>query len=770
MKLLPLLPLKDVVIFPGVVVPILVGRRSSIEAVEHAMVKDKIIFVTSQKRLVETPAPEDLYKVGVISEVLQMLKLSEGSMKILIEGHSRARISHLSNRKNKFFMARVEEIPSMNRKGIEIEALMRGARDQFERYIRLNPRLPEEMAGVVAGIGDPGRLADTIASHIVLKMSIKQKILEEADSRKRLEALIRILGREIEILEIENKILGQVKNQVEKSQKAYFLHEQMKAIQKELGTVDEYTRQLNELRQKIELAHMSKEAEEKSIHELNRLASMSPTSPEATVVRTYLDWMISLPWDKKTEDHLDINSAQNILDEDHHGLKKVKERILEFLAVRKLVPKGKGPILCFVGPPGVGKTSLSRSIARALGRNFVRLSLGGVRDEAEIRGHRRTYIGALPGRIIQSLRKAQTRNPVFLLDEVDKMSVDFRGDPSAALLEVLDPEQNHAFSDHYLEVDFDLSDVFFITTANTSPSIPPALRDRMEIINLPGYTEEEKLNIAIRFLIPRGLKNHGLSERYVHFSTSAVRYIIRHYTREAGVRNLEREISSILRKIAREIVAAKKTVRVNITVKSLNKFLGPVRYRSTRSEEKSEIGVAMGLAWTEVGGDIMPVEVAIVKGRGRLILTGQMGGVMQESAHAALTYIRSRADKLRLEQNFYRQFDIHVHVPEGAIPKDGPSAGITITTALASALIKRPVHKDVGMSGEVTLRGKVLPIGGVKSKILAAHSGGLKTVILPRENKKDLIDIPGNVLKELKLHFVEDMEEVLKIAIGGRNI
>jgi len=769
MKSLPLLPLRDVVVFPGLIVPILVGRKSSIEAVEHAMVKDKAIFLTTQKRPAESPKPKDLYAVGVISEVLQILKLSDGSLKILIEGRSRAKVTHFSNNKSKFFMVKVEDILPLKKKGLEIEALIRTARDKFERYVHLNPRLPEEMASVIKGIDEPQRLVDTIASHIILKMDLKQGILEEVDSKQRLEALIKILSREIEILEIENKILGQVKDQVEKTQKNYFLHEQMKAIQKELGTVDEHTRQINELRGKIEACHMSKEGKEKATRELNRLSSMMPTSPEATVVRTYLDWMVSIPWDKKTEDRLNISSAQKILDEDHYGLKKVKERILEFLAVRKLVTKMKGPILCFVGPPGVGKTSLARSVARALGRNFTRLSLGGVRDEAEIRGHRRTYIGALPGRIIQSLRKAQTKNPVFLLDEVDKMSVDFRGDPSAALLEVLDPEQNHTFSDHYLEVDFDLSDVLFITTANTAPSIPPALRDRMETISLPGYTEEEKVNIAIKFLVPKGLKNHGLNKKDVHFSKHTIRHIIRHYTREAGVRNLEREIAAILRKIARKTVE-KKARKVDITVKSLNNFLGPVKYRHTKSEKKSDVGVATGLAWTEVGGDIMPVEVAIVKGRGRLTLTGQMGSVMQESAHAALTYIRSQVDTLGLEPNFYRKFDIHVHVPEGAIPKDGPSAGITIAVALVSALIKRPVHRNIGMSGEVTLRGKVLPIGGIKSKILAAHSGGLKTVILSKENKKDLVDIPKNVLKELKLYFVDEMKEVIEIAIGRRTL
>lgn len=765
-----MLPLKDVVIFPGLIIPILVGRKNSIEAVEYSMLKDKIIFAVYQKKPSEAPRPADLYNIGVISDILQILKLADGTIKILIEGRSRARLAGFLNKNKKFNMARIEEIIPVAKKGLELEAMVRGARDQFEKYVQMNPRLPEEMIGIVKGVEESDRLVDLISGHIFLNMDQKQKILEETDSVKRLSAIIKILGREIEILEIENKILGQVKNQVEKTQKTYFLHEQMKAIQKELGTVDKHTEEINELSQKIEAAHMTKEAQEKASHELERLQVMMPASPEATVIRTYLDWMVAVPWDKKTEDLIDINNAKKILDEDHFGLEKAKERILEFLAVRKLVTKMKGPILCFVGPPGVGKTSLSRSIARALGRKFVRVSLGGVRDEAEIRGHRRTYIGAMPGRIIQSLRKTQTKNPVFLMDEVDKMSVDFRGDPSAALLEVLDPEQNHAFSDHYLEVDFDLSDVFFITTANAAPSIPPALRDRMETINLPGYTEDEKLNIAINFLIAKELKNNGLSQNDCFFSPTAVKYIIRHYTREAGVRNLEREISSILRKIARKKVENPGIPKFDIQTKSLRGFLGPAKYRHLKGEEKSDIGVATGLAWTEFGGEIMQIEVAVVKGRGRITLTGQMGEVMQESAHAALTYIRSKAEELKIDPNFYRQFDIHVHVPEGAIPKDGPSAGITIAAAIVSSLTKKPVKNAVAMTGEITLRGKVLPVGGIKSKILAAHAGELKTVLLPKENKKDMADIPKKFLRRLKIHFIEEMGEVLRIAIGGEII
>lgn len=765
-KNLPLLPLRNVVVFPHMVVPLLVGRESSIKAVEEAMKKDRLILLLTQKEAkVNNPTEADMHRSGTVAEVLQVIKLPDSSVRILVEGVVRARLKQFLS-SSPFFRVEVEEIRVGAERTPELEALMRSVKTQFENYVRLNPRLPDEIANSLASVDDAEKLTDMIAAHLTLKIEDKQLVLEAVWPEERLRKLTAILSSEIEILRIETKIFGEVRKQVEKGQKDYFLHEQLKAIEKELGKKDEYAAEIEKLRKKMAEAKMSREAEEKVGAELKRLSRMMPVSPEATVIRNYVDWLISMPWSKKTRDNLEIKNAEKILNEDHYGLEKVKERILEFLAVRKLVRKMKGPILCFVGPPGVGKTSLAKSVARALGRKFVRMSLGGVRDEAEIRGHRRTYIGALPGRIIQSIKKAKTKNPLFLMDEVDKMSVDFRGDPSSALLEVLDPEQNNTFNDHYLEVDFDLSDVFFITTANTRHAIPPPLQDRMEILSLPGYTEEEKVKIAELFLMPRQLKAHGLKEKDLSISSQALRQIIRGYTREAGVRNVERKIAAICRKVAKVIVQReRRREKIEVPAQNLPKYLGPPKYRLTKAEEKNEVGVATGLAWTEAGGDIMAAEVSTMKGKGKLILTGKLGEVMQESAQAALSFIRSRAKDLKIAEDFYKDVDIHIHIPEGAIPKDGPSAGITMATSMVSVLTGSLVRKDVAMTGEITLRGKVLPVGGIKEKVLAAHRGGIKTVILPGENKKDLEDIPENIKQELNFHLVENMNEVLKIAM-----
>ncbi len=768
-KSLPLLPLRDVVVFPHLVIPLLVGRESSLKAVEGAMKKDHLIFLSAQKEAkVNDPGPADIHQVGTIAEILQVIKLPDNSTRVLVEGIVRARLKQVLS-SSLYFRVELEEIRGEGEDSPEIEALMRMVKTQFQSYAKLNPRLPDEIANSLVSVDEAEKLADTVAAHLTLKIEDKQLILEAVRPEERLRKLTAILSSEIEILEIERRIFGEVRKQVEKGQRDYFLHEQLKAIEKELGKKDIYAAEIEELGKKIAQAKMPGEAEEKAKSELDRLSRMMPASPEATVIRNYVDWLISVPWSKKTRDNLEIENAEKILDEDHYGLEKVKERILEFLAVRKLVKKMKGPILCFVGPPGVGKTSLAKSVARALGRNFVRMSLGGVRDEAEIRGHRRTYIGALPGRIIQSLKKAKTKNPLFLMDEVDKMSVDFRGDPSAALLEVLDPEQNNTFNDHYLEVDFDLSDVFFITTANTRHAIPSPLQDRMELLSLPGYTEEEKVKIAELFLIPKQLKAHGLGEKDISIASSALRQIIRRYTREAGVRNVEREIAAICRKVARRVAQKKgKEEKIKVTAQDLPQYLGPPKYRLTKAEEKNEVGVATGLAWTEAGGDIMATEVSTMRGKGKLTLTGKLGEVMQESAQAALSYIRSRAGDLKIAENFYRNLDVHIHIPEGAIPKDGPSAGITMATAMISALTGRPVRKDVAMTGEITLRGKVLPVGGVKDKVLAAHRVGIKTVILPGENKKDLEEIPENVKRKLEFHLAENMDAVVGIALENK--
>jgi ATP-dependent Lon protease len=763
----PLVPLRDIVVFPSMVVPLFVGRDRSVAAIEAAMLRDKLIMLVTQKDAqVNDPAEDDIYDMGNIAEILQVLKLADGTVKVLVEGKIRAKLTrYLST--DEFFEVAVAEVTEDSTFSAEIEALMRGVVELFENYIKLNQRMPPETLMSVKNIEDAGRLADTVTAQIPLKLTDKQELLETLSAKARLERLYQMLDNEIEILKIEHRVRGRVKHQMERSQKEYYLTEQMKAIQKELGREHDTATEVEELRQAIERAKMPKEPHERAMKELRRLEMMQPMSAESTVVRTYLEWLIELPWSKRTRDKLDMAEAERILDEDHYGLKKPKERIIEYLAVRKLVKTKsmKGPILCFVGPPGVGKTSLGRSIARATGRKFVRLSLGGVRDEAEIRGHRRTYIGALPGRIIQSLRRAGSKNPVFLLDEVDKMSMDFRGDPSAALMEVLDPVQNSQFNDHYLELDFDLSEVMFITTANVLYSIPQPLQDRMEIIRLPGYTEEEKVQIAKRFLVPNQIKDHGLTERNLKVPGGTLKAIIRQYTREAGVRNLEREIATLCRKTAKRVAKEGKKACLRLTARSLSSHLGIPRFRHRVKEEANEVGIAVGLAWTEFGGEILLTEATLMRGKGKLTLTGKLGDVMRESAQAALSYVRARTAALGVERNFYRTKDIHIHVPEGAIPKDGPSAGVTMVTALVSALTKRPVKRDVAMTGEITLRGKVLAVGGVKEKLLSAHRAGIAEVILPKECEKELQELPAQVKKALTIHFVEQVDDVLPLAL-----
>ncbi|HEX7125653.1 MAG TPA: endopeptidase La [Thermodesulfobacteriota bacterium] len=764
-RLAPLLPLRDIIVFPYMVVPLFVGREKSIAALEDAMANDKSILLAAQKRAkTNEPTEEDIYTVGTIGTIIQLLRLPDGTVKVLVEGKKRARIVRFVPNAE-FFLVETEEIPENREVTVETEALMRSINSTFEAYVKLNKRIPPEMLMSVATISDPARLADTIVAHLQLKLKDKQAILETADPAERIEKLYGLMQSEIEILQVEKKIRTRVKKQMEKTQKEYYLNEQMRAIQKELGEKDEFKSEIKELEEKIAKKKMSEEAEKKVRKELKKLKMMSPMSAEATVVRNYIDWFISLPWNEKTEDKLDIQEAERILDQDHFGLEKVKERILEYLAVQKLVSRIKGPILCFVGPPGVGKTSLAKSIARATGRNFVRMSLGGVRDEAEIRGHRRTYIGALPGKIIQSLKKAGSNNPVFLLDEVDKLSSDFRGDPASALLEVLDPEQTSTFNDHYLDVDYDLSEVMFITTANTLHSIPGPLKDRMEILRIAGYTEFEKMHIARGFLVPKQREANGLKPEQLDVSDNALRGIIQKYTREAGVRNLEREIAAICRKVAIEVVKQGPEHRVSVNAQALPKYLGVPKFRFGRAEEKDEIGLANGLAWTEVGGEMLTTEVTVVPGKGKLTITGKLGDVMQESAQAAMSYVRSRAAHLGLDREFYAKADLHVHVPEGAIPKDGPSAGITIATAIASALTRMPVRSDIAMTGEITLRGRVLPIGGLKEKVLAAHRGGIKTVLVPKENEKDIKEIPPAILKQVNLVLVDHMDEVLRRAL-----
>ncbi len=767
-RTLPLLPLRDIIVFPHMVVPLFVGREKSINALEEAMAADKELLLAAQKKAkTNDPREEDIFAVGTIGHIIQLLRLPDGTVKVLVEGKQRARILRYEQA-SPFFSVESETLEESDEKSVELQALMRSIQTVFENYVKLNKRIPPEMLVSVQTIEDPARLADTIVAHVSLKLKDKQEILETASPAKRLERLYELMQAEIEILQVEKKIRTRVKKQMEKSQKEYYLNEQMQAIQKELGDRDEFKNELNELEQRIKNKRMSAEARERCFKEFKKLKMMSPMSAEATVVRNYIDWVLALPWEEKSEDREDIVEAERILETEHYGLKKVKERILEYLAVQTLVERLKGPILCLVGPPGVGKTSLAQSIAHATGRNFVRQSLGGVRDEAEIRGHRRTYIGALPGKVIQSLKKVGTNNPVFLLDEIDKMSQDFRGDPASALLEVLDPEQNETFNDHYLDLDYDLSDVMFITTANTIHQIPIPLQDRLEIIELPGYTEWEKLAIAKQYLIPKQSKNNGIAELEVTFTDDCLRSIIHHYTKEAGVRNFERSIATVCRKIAKDWLAAGRpdAASYTMTPDMLEEYLGVTRFRSNKKEEQNEIGLANGLAVTMHGGDLLPAEVTVMPGKGKMTLTGKLGEVMQESAQAAMSYIRSRSDSFHLERNFQTKIDAHVHFPEGAIPKDGPSAGITMATAICSALMRIPVKQDIAMTGEITLRGRVLPIGGLKEKMLAAHRAEIFEVIIPAENEKDLKDIPERVLSEMTVHAVEHMDQVLKLALA----
>lgn len=763
---LPMLPLRGVLVFPYTVIHLDVGRKKSITAIEEAMLETKEIFLATQKEAqTDEPEDDDIYEVGTVAEIRQILKMPGGTMRVLVEGLRRACIEQYLTH-DPYIKVEVREVENdISSKNAEVEALMRTLVYQFEQYVRISKKIPPETVVSVVGIEEPGRLADVIASHLSLRINEKQSILEALDVIKRLEYLCELLAKEMEVLELERKINVRVRKQMEKTQKEYYLREQMKAIQKELGDKDDRASEVEELREKIEKGNLPKEPKEKAFKELERLEKMPPMVAEAVVVRNYLDWLLSLPWSLETRDRLDLELAENILNEDHYGLEKPKERILEYLAIRKLAKRMKGPILCLVGPPGVGKTSLGRSVARSLGRKFVHMSLGGVRDEAEIRGHRRTYVGSMPGRILQCVKQGGSKNPVFLLDEIDKMSMDFRGDPSAALLEVLDPEQNYNFTDHYLEVPFDLSKVMFITTANSMYNIPRPLLDRMEIIEIPGYTEEDKVNIAEGYLIPKQIKEHGLKKANIDFSEGAIRKIIREYTREAGVRNLERQIASICRKVAREVVKDRE-YHAAVTANSINKYLGVERFHYGTAEKQSQVGVATGLAWTEAGGDILSIEVALVKGKGgQLTLTGKLGDVMKESAQASLTYVRARAEELDIDNDILEKYDIHLHVPEGAIPKDGPSAGITIATALASAMSGIPVKNTVAMTGEITLRGRVLPIGGLKEKVLAAHRAGIDTVIIPAENKKDLDEVPANVKRKMKFIFVSHMDEVLGEAL-----
>jgi ATP-dependent Lon protease len=749
------------------VTPLFVGRPRSIEALEWAVEHGKQIYLVTQRDpKTDDPQADELYPMGTLGQVVQMLKLPDGTVKVLVEGKLRARTLHLEYDGECIF-ATLEALPDEEALSSEQTALIRSVNATFENYAGLSKKIPPEMVTTIAAIEEAGRFADTVAAHLSVQIIDKQKILEETDPLRRLEGLLALMEREVEILQIEKKIRNRVKSQMERSQKEYYLNEQMRAIQKELGEKDEFKQELRELEERIKKAHMSKEATEKAHSELRKLKMMSPMSAEATVVRNYIDWLVSLPWRKGTRDRLDLNRAEEILEADHYGLEKVKERILEYLAVQALMKKIKGPILCLVGPPGVGKTSLGRSIARSMGRKFIRVSLGGVRDEAEIRGHRRTYIGAMPGKVIQGLRKVGERNPVFLLDEVDKMSTDFRGDPSSALLEVLDPEQNHTFSDHFLDVDYDLSPVMFIATANTLHAIPGPLRDRMEVIRIEGYTEEEKLHIAERYLIPKQIQTHGLKAEQLRFSEAAVREIVRRYTREAGVRSLERELASICRKIAREVVKSRTEANYQVGAQQVRKYLGVPRYSFGVKESEHRIGLANGLAWTEVGGELLTVEATVMPGQGKLIVTGKLGEVMRESAQAALSYVRARWAELGLDKEFYSKIDIHIHVPEGAIPKDGPSAGITMATALVSALTGRCIDQDLAMTGEITLRGRVLAIGGLKEKLLAAKRAGITRVLIPKENEKHLEEVPTGVRRTLSILPVAHMDEVLAEAIQG---
>jgi ATP-dependent Lon protease len=763
---LPIVPLRDVVVFPHMMMPFVIGRPSSTRALEHALLKDKRIFLAAQHDAsVDDPRPDDIYTMGCVANVVQSLKLPDGNIKVLVEGVDRARAVEWKEDKG-FYRVVVKVLPKQKEASGEVESTMARVVSLFEQYVKLSNNLQYDAMIAAVRVDDPGKLADTIAAHLLVGVDEKQNLLEIISPVERLNRIAGILEIEVDKLQVDRRIQSRVKKQMEKAQKEYYLNEKMKAIQKELGRKDDKGNEIDELKKKIEQAKMPKEVEEKAVQELKRLEAMPPMSAEATVSRNYLDWLIAVPWFKKSRENRDLKHAEAVLHEDHYGLEKIKDRILEFLAVRSLVKKPKATILTFSGPPGVGKTSLAKSIARAMNRKFVRLSLGGVRDEAEIRGHRRTYIGAFPGQIIQMMKKAATQNPVFLLDEIDKMSMDFRGDPSAALLEVLDPEQNNTFLDHYLDVEYDLSNVMFICTANVLHTIPQALRDRMEVLQLAGYTEQEKIEIAKRFLAPKAIEGAGLTSDNIVIQDDAIQTIIQRYTREAGVRNLEREISSICRKVARKVVVEGKTFKEAITSEKVTEYLGVPRFRPSLAEEQNEVGIATGLAWTEVGGELLVTEATLMAGKGKLTLTGKLGDVMQESAQAALSYVRSKAAELNLSEDFHSKIDIHVHVPEGAIPKDGPSAGITMATALTSALTKIPARRDVAMTGEITLRGKVLPIGGVKEKVLAAHRAGVTNIVLPRDNEKDLADIPKNVLDTLDVHMVSTMDEVLKIALA----
>jgi len=768
---IPLLPLRELIVFPHEVVPLFVGREKSINALEEAMAADRHILLCAQKKAkVNDPKPEGIHNYGTIGTIIQLLRLPDGTVKVLVEGKSRAKIEEYLD-VGRFFHVEAEEIETPKvtpDDDPELAALMRSVQATFENYVKLNKRVPPELAVSVQSIDNASRLADTIAAHVNFKLAAKQELLETESVRSRLEKLYELMQNEIEILQVEKKIRTRVKKQMEKNQKEYYLNEQMQAIQKELGSQDEFKNELAELEERIRRKKMSKEATERLKKELRKLKMMSPMSAEATVVRNYIDTVLALPWNDRTEDKIDVEEAERILDEDHYGLEKPKQRIVEYLAVQSLVKKIRGPILCLVGPPGVGKTSLAKSVARSTGRKFVRVSLGGVRDEAEIRGHRRTYIGAMPGKIIQGLRKAGSTNPVFLLDEIDKMSMDFRGDPSAAMLEVLDPEQNIAFVDHFLDLDYDLTEVLFICTANSLHTIPLPLRDRMEIIELSGYTDEDKLKIAKQYLVPKQIEMNGLEGVDIQFADTAFKELIHHYTKEAGVRSLEREVASVLRKLAREHVADPKRKRqFKVDGKLCNKLLGPRKYRFNRAEETDMIGMANGLAYTPMGGDLLPVETTITSGKGKVTLTGQLGDVIKESATAGITYVRSRSLAFGLEPDFYEHVDFHLHFPEGAVPKDGPSAGVTIVTSLISALLQAPVRKDVAMTGEINLRGKVLPIGGLKEKVLAAYRAEIKIVICPKENEKDLHEVPKNVLKAIEFRYVDSLDEVLRVALAS---
>lgn len=762
----PLLPLRDVVVFPYMVVPLFVGRRRSVRSVEEAMLRNRKIVLCSQKQpQSEDPETGELYNTGTVAEILQLLKLPDGILKILVEGHKRVKI-HSFDEKADYFEVEATEIPDDNRKNVQVQALMRNILNLFEQYVKIYKKIPLEVIMIVSNVDEPGRMADIVVANLNLKVEEKQEILEAIDPIERLDRLATILNRELEIMVVEKKIRGQVRKQMEQLQKEYYLREQMKAIQKELGEADDRVEEIEEMKKAIESAGMTDDAKDKALKELAKLKRMQPGSPDAGVSRNYLEWLVSLPWKKQTRDRVDLAKSQQILDEDHFGLEKVKERIIEYLAVCQLKKSIKGPILCLIGPPGVGKTSLGKSIAKSLGRKFARISLGGMRDEAEIRGHRRTYVGALPGRIIQAMRDTGTKNPVILLDEIDKMSHDFRGDPSSALLEALDPEQNSNFSDHYISTAYDLSKVLFLTTANVPHTIPGPLRDRLEVVFLPGYTEEEKVQIAMKYLLPKQLEANGVKKQGIVMSEDAVIDIIRSYTREAGVRSLDREIASVFRKVAREVVLGKKIKKIEKA--SIEKYLGIPKYHNKTLEGKDAIGLVNGLAWTEVGGTTLPIEVAVMPGKGKIILTGSLGDVMKESAHASLSYLRSHSKDLNMRPIDYDTIDLHIHFPEGAVPKDGPSAGVAIATAIYSALNEVPVKNDYAMTGEITLRGRVLAVGGIKEKLLAAHRQGIKNIILSRENEKELEEIPKEIRKNMKITQVDTADEVLKLALNGK--